>query len=143
MNEVKDYASNPRPLKRPVEREALVAEINKLCGFVQDDKGQTITNNEALANLMVDYVSTKTVMRQHAGELWEQIEQLSAKIAALEARPKGGAGVTWAGTHVHGQRYAEGNLCTRGGSLWLAKNSTIEAPGQSSSWVLICKRGEA
>jgi hypothetical protein len=68
-------------------------------------------------------------------------DALAARICALEARPTS-PGIKWAGVHEPGREYAEGELATRSGSLWLATQRTSQTPGMDPhSWRLIVKQG--
>ena len=70
-----------------------------------------------------------------------RITALEARIVALEARPDG---VKYAGVWRTGQPYAEGQLTTHKGGLWLAESPTTFAPGAAGSgWKLIVKSGDA
>lgn len=66
---------------------------------------------------------------------------LLARVAALEARP----GVEYAGVYDAAKTYAEGQLVTRSGGLWLAlRTSTNLLPGSDPAfWKLVVKSGEA
>jgi hypothetical protein len=65
---------------------------------------------------------------------------LEQRIAALESRPL----LKYAGIHVEGQPYAEAQLVTRSGSLWVSTEPTSTTPGTPGShWRLIVKRGSA
>jgi hypothetical protein len=81
----------------------------------------------------------QTLVKSLAPAILEILKPLEAKIAALEAKPS----VEYRGVHQTGTTYAEGNLITRSGSLWLALRETTQTPGQSGDWRLVVKRGEA
>lgn len=66
--------------------------------------------------------------------------ELEARIRHLENRPM----LKYAGTHVDGQPYAEAQLVTRSGSLWVSTEATSTTPGTPGShWRLIVKKGTA
>jgi hypothetical protein len=63
------------------------------------------------------------------------------RVAALESRPQG---VKYGGIWKSGETYAEGQLTTHAGGLWLATSPTTFAPGaEDSGWKLIVKSGQA
>ena len=69
-----------------------------------------------------------------------RIEQLEARLVALEQRP----GLKYCGIFQTGKAYSEAQLVTHQGGLWLAESPTTYAPGaDGSGWKLIVKRGEA
>jgi hypothetical protein len=73
------------------------------------------------------------------GRQREQIAQLEARIAVLEARP---LGVRYCGTWSVDRAYERDEAATSGGSLWVAlRASSGEAPGSSDAWQLAVKRG--
>lgn len=74
------------------------------------------------------------VIRTHVDA---KLRPLQQKIEELEKRavPK------WQGTYREGEVYVEASLTTHGGSLWLAKRSTMNKPGHED-WVLVVKRGD-
>jgi hypothetical protein len=73
----------------------------------------------------------------------KELARLQRRVAALESRPAGG-GVSYGGVFDLTKAYTAGTLCTRSGSLWCATRDSIgEAPGNSTAWVLIVKRGNA
>jgi hypothetical protein len=65
-------------------------------------------------------------------------DPLAARIAAIEQRPT--VGCKWAGIYTDDRIYAEGDLTTRSGSLWLALRETAATPGSDAAcWRLIVK----
>lgn len=76
--------------------------------------------------------------RHRCNELEKRIAELET---ALTAKILDGGGVRWRGVHEQGERYAEGSLTTRDGSLWLAVRTTTERPGRSDHWRLVVKNG--
>jgi hypothetical protein len=69
------------------------------------------------------------------------IKGLRKRIETLESQPANTApAVRWMGVYQDGRTYTEGELTTRGGSLWLATRATNKVPGTSESgWRLIVK----
>ena len=96
-------------------------------------------NLEALADVVVNTVKSAIEGPRVSGRIQELEARLEARIAALESRPL----LKWAGTFVEGQEYAEAQLVTRSGSLWLstaATKTTLGTPG--SDWRLVVKKGD-
>ena len=84
-------------------------------------------------------IDPDTLATAIAAAIQAAYDPLAARIAVLEQRPTGG--VKWAGIHEPDRVYAEGDLCTRGGSLWLALHATAATPGHDPTcWKLICKQ---
>ena len=86
--------------------------------------------------------SIATVLREQLGLRDARLTALAERVAQLEQKA---VGVKWAGVYEAGARYAEGQLVTRGGGLWLCASDTVLAPGTSegaSDWRLIVKRGD-
>ena len=65
----------------------------------------------------------------------KELAPLRAKIEALEKR----AAVKYSGVFKQGASYAEANICTHDGGLWLARADTASRPGTDASWQLIVK----
>jgi hypothetical protein len=74
---------------------------------------------------------------QNIRALDSRIAELQSRIQILEARPE----LKYLGTHEPGTFYVEGNLVTKGGSLWICRTATQAVPGSDTSWQLCCKRG--
>ncbi|MGE4253632.1 MAG: hypothetical protein AB7E84_00275 [Xanthobacteraceae bacterium] len=67
------------------------------------------------------------------------IKELRDKIAQLESRPT----PAWRGAFKQGEVYQPMSFVVDHGSLWIAAATTSSRPGNSSDWVLCCKRGHA
>ena len=69
-----------------------------------------------------------------------RIAELEQRIKALEQRPL----LKYAGVWRSGNSYAEGQLTTHQGGLWLSTDPTTSTPGTpGSGWRLIVKQGRA
>jgi hypothetical protein len=95
------------------------------------------------------------------GTLQTAVSDVRARLAVLEATsplpgppgppgPPGRDGVDgkdglpglrYLGVHVSGKTYDVGDLVTAGGSAWYCGRSTTAAPGSSTDWQLMVKRG--
>jgi len=85
------------------------------------------------------------------------IERLDARLTDLEGRPPvpgppgpagppgrdghDGKSLNYLGVHVSGKTYDVGDLVTAGGSAWYCARTTKGAPGTSTDWQLMVKRG--
>jgi hypothetical protein len=77
---------------------------------------------ESLADIIVSAVKAATAPFEN-------------RIAALEARG-------YKGLHTPGTGYSKGDSVTFDGSLWIARDSTFETPGDGATkWQLAAKRG--
>jgi hypothetical protein len=68
------------------------------------------------------------------------VQPLLDRIKKLEARPE----LNYCGVWATGRTYQKNSLCTRDGSLWIAKRTTAAFPGggaEPDSWQLCVKRG--
>ena len=86
---------------------------------------------DKLAGAMID------VIKRVVEPLKTEISALRHEVGELKTRPM----LKWAGPHSDGVRYKESSLVTKAGSLWVATAETTEAPGSSTCWRLIVKRG--
>jgi hypothetical protein len=71
-------------------------------------------------------------------EIVPALKELAHRVKALESQSTAPS-VRWMGTHTAERVYSEGQLVTRGGSLWLAIRGTRDTPGQSGDWKLVVK----
>lgn len=73
----------------------------------------------------------------------EAVSPLEQRLATLEARPLASAGCKWAGIWRAGTKFAEAEITTHAGSLWILTNATPngEPPGRDPAWRLILKKG--
>ena len=93
-----------------------------------------MTRHEAIAELVV-----RTV-KGAVEPLRARNADLEARVKQLESRPL----LKYAGIHVEGQAYAECQLVTRSGGLWMSTKATSTTPGTpGSQWRLIVKSGGA
>ena len=75
-----------------------------------------------------------------AAAMQKTLDPVTKRLDALEARE---LSVEYAGVYTENKRHKARQLTTRGGSLWLCLRDTTGRPGDSDSWKLIVKRGEA
>jgi hypothetical protein len=69
-----------------------------------------------------------------------RIEQLEARIAALEKRPA----VKFCGVFEEGKTYCAGDACLHKSALWICREPTSGKPGEDFvGWQLALKRGDA
>jgi hypothetical protein len=99
-------------------------------------------------------------IRGYVSPLQSAVGDVRARLDVLEARSplpgppgppgppgrdgvngKDGAGLRYLGVHVAGKTYDVGDLVTAGGSAWYCGRETTSAPGHSSDWQLMVKRG--
>ena len=67
------------------------------------------------------------------------VKPLQERIAKLEEQQRSG-GVKWAGIWAQERQYAEGELATHAGALWLAQRTNVgRRPGDAECWKLVCK----
>ena len=77
------------------------------------------------------------IIRQHVAAATDLLRD---RIRSLEARPP----LKYCGVWVAGKTYPENSLVTKGGSLWIAKQTTAAFPGggaEPGSWQLCVRRG--
>lgn len=72
-----------------------------------------------------------------------RLDALERQLAAQSGAKAGPFGVRWAGVYRDLTSFAEGELVTHKGGLWLATADTSERPGASPDWRLIVKSKEA
>ena len=84
-------------------------------------------------------------MRTRNATLTASIDELTARIAAIEATPAHAPSVTYAGVFSDTKTYRRGDLITKAGGLWLALNDAApgQLPGSSPHYKLIVKSGGA
>lgn len=140
----------PEVIPESETKEEFNARIKKWADeFFPPDQipGDRVVKFYLLKTIFATLVEVVRTSMKSAKQNWKivdtqtRLSAIEARLAGLEQRKS--AGVSYAGVHIHAKRYLEGQLCTRGGSLWLCTTDTVEAPGQSSSWKLVVKRGEA
>jgi hypothetical protein len=99
-----------------------------------------VTKKEVRATLVRDKqlpdTSFKALMGMSAVEK-KLLPLLEQRIAALEAQPR----IRYVGTWRESELYAEANLVTDRGGLWLARTATYRRPGDNDDWQLIVKSG--
>jgi hypothetical protein len=63
------------------------------------------------------------------------VDELKARVRALEARP---AGMKYVGVW-RGIGYEPGSVCTHDGSMWFCNATTMAKPGTGADWTLCVK----
>jgi hypothetical protein len=78
-------------------------------------------------------------MEGHIRRLKAEIAVVAAQVKFLQDQPQ----LKYVGVWESGQNYERNSLCTRDGSLWIAKSNTGSCPGNpgGSDWRMVCKRG--
>ena len=76
----------------------------------------------------------------------DRLDALERKLAEIETRSGAEASAAaladaYVGAHVDSRQYKRGQLCTHGGSLWLAMSDTTSRPGRDESFRLVVKHG--
>lgn len=89
-------------------------------------------------DLVTDSNAAFAAAAQRTGELEARLAAALARIDQLEARTQ----MKYEGVHKAGLEYAAGACVTHGGSLWIAKETTVDLPGASPAWQLAVKRGK-
>jgi hypothetical protein len=80
----------------------------------------------------------KAIIRGIVPPLKKHIAELSARLTQVENRPL----LKWCGPFREGQPYAEAQLVTKSGDLWVSTRATSSIPGTSGSdWRLVVRRG--
>lgn len=93
---------------------------------------------EALIGSILFLQSARGNTRKFIDSLVLRISELEAKAAEKQKS----AGVRWSGVYENGKAYAEGQLVTKAGGLWLACHDQLGIPGTpGSGWRLIVKGG--
>lgn len=70
------------------------------------------------------------------------IDELLARIDALEAQQRAMPAIRYRGVWRADQEYGAGDFCTHRGSVWFTDRATAACPGDTnSSWVLAVKKG--
>jgi hypothetical protein len=115
------------------EREANSALREKMAGAAGDVK----VSRRALVEMVLDVQATMAITIKHvARNAASALAALEARVAELEASP-----FSYEGVHEFGRSYSKNAIVTCGGSMWIAKATTTDRPGNSDSWQLCVKRG--
>lgn len=126
-------SSPPPPTKRKRDRRPAYYDSNVLA-----QKDQTIEEDCKRSPLSATPLAYFGKALEAIALLLTRTKALEQRLTALEAEPR----LKYAGVYKQGMAYSAGATVTWGGSLWIAKDTTTETPGDgATAWQLAVKRG--